>query len=161
MKGKPSIIGRRVSTFNRKKLKSLIEESGMRQYEFSEEIGVSDSALCHWLKGKTNPSIESLMKICKFFDVGIAEMTTENEDEKADNLEAVKSLEAVKAVKKDCSMLRELLESAISSMKNCDDPCEFCAHEEEHDGERSCRLKGCSWKWKLSTLADYVLKESH
>ncbi len=41
------------------------------QYALAKKINVSQSTICNWLKGKKEPSIESLWKIADYFDVTV------------------------------------------------------------------------------------------
>ena len=52
-------------------LKELLRVYNLTQYGLSKQIGISPSAVCNWLNGKKEPSIESLWKLADFFDVSV------------------------------------------------------------------------------------------
>ena len=43
----------------------------LSQSELARKIGISQSAICNWLNGKKEPSIESLWKLADYFDVTV------------------------------------------------------------------------------------------
>lgn len=53
------------------RLNNLMRVEGLTQGELSRRIGVSQSAVCNWLNGKKEPSIESLWKLSDYFDVSV------------------------------------------------------------------------------------------
>ncbi|MCM1306382.1 MAG: helix-turn-helix domain-containing protein [Bacteroides sp.] len=53
------------------RLKELLKIYNITQYGLAKQIGISPSAICNWLNGKKEPSIESLWKLSDFFDVSI------------------------------------------------------------------------------------------
>lgn len=53
------------------RLNNLMRVEGLTQGELSRRIGVSQSAVCNWLNGKKEPSIESLWKLSDYFDVTV------------------------------------------------------------------------------------------
>jgi len=44
------------------------------QREFADELGVSQSSVTCWLKGKNAPDIELVAKICDFFNITISDL---------------------------------------------------------------------------------------
>ena len=48
---------------------SLLELNKMSQKDFSKKLGVSQSAVTNWIKGKNSPDIELVEKICQEFNV--------------------------------------------------------------------------------------------
>lgn len=53
------------------RLNHLMRIEDLSQGELSRRIGVSQSAVCNWLNGKKEPSIESLWKLSEYFDVSV------------------------------------------------------------------------------------------
>ena len=47
----------------------LLNKKGMKQREFAEKTGISQSTISDWKKKSTNPSADKLMSICKALDV--------------------------------------------------------------------------------------------
>ncbi len=54
------------------RLRRLRKTKGISQSELAERVGVSRSAICQIEKGKTNPSMATLMKIMQVLDPGFA-----------------------------------------------------------------------------------------
>lgn len=53
------------------RIKELLETYHLTQYGLAKQIGISSSAICNWLNGKKEPSIESLWKLADYFDVSV------------------------------------------------------------------------------------------
>lgn len=53
------------------KLKELRENAKLTQEAFGEMFGVTSNAVYSWEKGKTQPSIEVIKKIAKYYDVSV------------------------------------------------------------------------------------------
>ena len=53
------------------RLKYLMAIEHLTQGELARRIGISQSAVCNWLDGKKEPSIERLWKLADYFDVTV------------------------------------------------------------------------------------------
>lgn len=53
------------------RLTSLMNEERISQAELARLVGISQSAVCNWLNGKKEPSIDSLWRLADFFDVSV------------------------------------------------------------------------------------------
>lgn len=53
------------------RIKDLINEEKISQAELARSVGISQSAVCNWLNGKKEPSIDSLWRLADFFDVSV------------------------------------------------------------------------------------------
>ena len=51
------------------KLKTLRLEKGLTQAEVSKELGLTRNAFSNYEMGIREPSLDTLKKICKFFDI--------------------------------------------------------------------------------------------
>lgn len=51
------------------RLKEIRLELNYTQKHFAEAIGVSDDCVYQWEKGRSQPSIQILRKICKTFNI--------------------------------------------------------------------------------------------
>ena len=51
------------------RLKELRIESDLTQKQLAQIIGVSDDCVYQWEKGRSQPSIQILRKICKTLDI--------------------------------------------------------------------------------------------
>lgn len=51
-----------------------LELNKISQKELSEKLGVSQSAVTNWIKGKNSPDIELVAAMCRIFDISITEM---------------------------------------------------------------------------------------
>lgn len=51
------------------KLKELRKESGKTQKELAKLLNTTDDSIYSWEKGRSQPSIEMIRKLCKIFDV--------------------------------------------------------------------------------------------
>ena len=52
-----------------KKLKELRMERGLSQRQVSKELGLSENAFANYEQGIREPSLDTLKKICEFFNV--------------------------------------------------------------------------------------------
>lgn len=53
------------------RIKDLMNEERISQAELARSVGISQSAVCNWLNGKMEPSIDSLWRLADFFDVSV------------------------------------------------------------------------------------------
>ena len=51
------------------RIKELRIESGLTQKELAEKLETTNSAVCDWEKGRTQPDLETLKQIAQFFSV--------------------------------------------------------------------------------------------
>lgn len=49
-------------------------QAKMSQRLLAQKIGVSVNNIGHWEKGRTEPNIDTLLKICTIFDISIEEL---------------------------------------------------------------------------------------
>lgn len=54
-----------------KNIRSLRKKKGVLQKDLGRLLGVSRNAICLYEKGLREPSVESLIKICDFFEVSL------------------------------------------------------------------------------------------
>ena len=52
-----------------KRLRELRTERKLSQQELAKIIGTNNSSICDWERGRSEPSLEALVKLCQFFDV--------------------------------------------------------------------------------------------
>ena len=50
-------------------LKEFLEENNLTQVAFAKKIGVKQSQVSEWLKGKSKPGYDSIKAICLALDV--------------------------------------------------------------------------------------------
>lgn len=55
-------------------LNELMEKNRIRAIDLAEAVGVSKSAVSHWMAGDNSPNIEVLAKICQVYGVKMSEM---------------------------------------------------------------------------------------
>ena len=61
----------------------LLQRYGLTPYKVSKEIGISQSTLSDWKRGKSTPKIDKLQKIADYFGVSVEYLTTgKDESEK-------------------------------------------------------------------------------
>lgn len=58
-------------------LNELMKIKKIRAVDLAEVVGVSKSAVSHWLAGDNSPNIEILAKICQIYDVKLSDMLNE------------------------------------------------------------------------------------
>ena len=51
------------------RLKIIRQESGKTQKDVYEELGISPNGYASYEQGRTEPSIDTLIKLCQIFDV--------------------------------------------------------------------------------------------
>lgn len=64
----------------KEKLKSLRKEKNLGQIELAKELGVSKGTISLWENGLREPTMSSLIRIAKFFDVSIDFLIGTTED---------------------------------------------------------------------------------
>jgi transcriptional regulator with XRE-family HTH domain len=52
-----------------KRIKELRNEHGFTQKQLAEKLKTSNSAVCDWEKGRTQPDLQTLVQIAALFDV--------------------------------------------------------------------------------------------
>ena len=57
------------NTFIPERLKELRKERGLTQKQLAEVLETTDDSIFSWEKGRSQPSIETLQKICNYFNV--------------------------------------------------------------------------------------------
>lgn len=60
--------------------KKILEKKGVTAYRVAKETGLSSVVFTDWKKGKSNPKIDKLQKIAKYFNVPIEYFLEEQED---------------------------------------------------------------------------------
>ena len=50
---------------------ALLKKGGIKSYTVSKDTGVSQAALSRWKSGSTQPSLETLSTIARYFGVGV------------------------------------------------------------------------------------------
>lgn len=53
----------------RERLKELRAEKKVSQKKLAKIIGTNNSSVCDWERGRSEPSIELIIKICDYFEV--------------------------------------------------------------------------------------------
>lgn len=53
------------------KYQILLDKTNKTNYQVAKETGISQTAFSNWKTGRTEPSIESLQKLSKYFGVPI------------------------------------------------------------------------------------------
>lgn len=56
------------------KIVELRKERGLTQLDFAEKLGIEDSALRRIEKGRTNPTLKTLLKICAELEVDVVDL---------------------------------------------------------------------------------------
>lgn len=66
-----------IRTILTENLNELVRRKNIKAVELAERLGISKSAVSHWLAGDNSPNIEILAKICELYDVKLSEMLNE------------------------------------------------------------------------------------
>ena len=53
------------------KYSALLEKVNKTSYQVSKETGISQTAFSNWKTGRSEPSLESLKRLGRYFDVSI------------------------------------------------------------------------------------------
>lgn len=53
------------------KYSALLEKVNKTSYQISKETGISQTAFSNWKSGRSEPSLESLKRLARYFDVPI------------------------------------------------------------------------------------------
>lgn len=76
----------------------LLNELGIKQYEFAERIGVTETAVSAWKNGRRNITEQTIKAICREFNVdyiwlttGEGEMFSENDNQALEVIDRVLS----------------------------------------------------------------------
>lgn len=54
-----------------KKLQILLDKTNKTAYQVSKETGVSQTAFSNWKSGRAKPSLDSLLKLARYFKVPV------------------------------------------------------------------------------------------
>ena len=54
-----------------KRIKELRIESGITQKTLAEKLNVTNSTVCDWEKGRSEPDLQTLTQIAAFFEVRV------------------------------------------------------------------------------------------
>ena len=54
-----------------KRVKELRVENGITQKQLAEKLHTTNSAVCDWEKGRSQPDLQMLANIAKLFDVSV------------------------------------------------------------------------------------------
>ena len=60
---------------------------GISQKELAEKLGVSQSAVTNWIKGKNAPDIEVVAEICDVLEISVSDLFGKEEGSKANDTE--------------------------------------------------------------------------
>ena len=63
-----------------KKFQALLDKTNKTAYQVSKETGISQTAFSNWKSGRSEPSIESLRKIAKYFGIPIEDLLPDEEE---------------------------------------------------------------------------------
>jgi transcriptional regulator with XRE-family HTH domain len=69
----------------------IAKAAGLSRADLAERVGVNPSALTHWGKGESNPSIEKIPDIAKILGVTIGHLFGEEGEGRSYDLESVRS----------------------------------------------------------------------
>lgn len=58
----------------KKNLGYYLSLQGISQKELAEKLGVSQSAVTNWIKGKNSPDIESVAQICQALRISVSDL---------------------------------------------------------------------------------------
>lgn len=54
-----------------KKFQDLLDKTNKTTYQVAKDTNISQTAFSNWKSGRSGPSLESLRKLAKYFDVPI------------------------------------------------------------------------------------------
>lgn len=60
---------------------------GISQKELAEKLGVSQSAVTNWIKGKNSPDIEVVAEICDVLEISVSDLFGKDEGAKVNDTE--------------------------------------------------------------------------
>lgn len=55
-------------------IKSYRTEAKLTQAELANQLGVSTNVIGHWEKGRTEPNLDTLLKLCDILQVSLDEL---------------------------------------------------------------------------------------
>ena len=56
------------------RLKQVRLDHGYKQYVVAQKLNLSKGSLCHFERGQRHPSLETLIKLCNFYDLSPEEL---------------------------------------------------------------------------------------
>lgn len=65
---------------NGEKIKELMKEKGLSEYELATEVGISQPMVSHITRGLREPSVTVLGRIARVLGVKVAELLDESDD---------------------------------------------------------------------------------
>lgn len=54
-----------------KRLREILQQSGTSQYLFVKQSRISWGVFYNWIAGKSNPSVDNLVRVAKYFDCSV------------------------------------------------------------------------------------------
>lgn len=63
----------------RSNIERCIAESKFSQKEVAEKLGVSQSSITNWIKGKNSPDVDLVIPICNLFGISVAELFSDGD----------------------------------------------------------------------------------
>lgn len=59
------------------RLKSARNERGLRQQEVAEQLGIKANTISNWEKGRTEPDIDTFVKLCDIYEIDCASLLSD------------------------------------------------------------------------------------
>lgn len=94
-----------------KRIKGLCNERGWTEYRLAKEANITQSTLSNFMHRNNNPSITTLQKICRAFDLSLSEFFKYFDTEKNDSLEQIYHHLSDENKEKLCNYAKYLLEN--------------------------------------------------
>jgi transcriptional regulator with XRE-family HTH domain len=67
------------------RLKEILKQKGITQLSISKGMELSSVTINKWAKGKTMPSVESLIRLCEILEVSLDELVIYDKGRKKNN----------------------------------------------------------------------------
>ena len=64
----------------KQRFKEYRKKAGLTQAEAAKKVGVTQSSISYWEKGKTTPSVESLFRMAEVYGCKIGDLVTVKEE---------------------------------------------------------------------------------
>lgn len=62
------------------KYEKLLQERGITSYQVAKDTGIAESVLSSWKIGRSNPKLDKLLVLCKYFDVQLDYFVGDDDD---------------------------------------------------------------------------------
>lgn len=130
----------------KKNIGYYLELNKISQKELAERLGVSQSAVTNWIKGKNSPDIELVAEMCRIFDISIMEMMGVSEHSKSETdlvkEKLIRNYEQLNSKGREELLSFSNYQLTVNSKKTEKEPVVIAAHGQSKENEEFLKEVG-------------------